>query len=85
MRQASSAERSRCFISRIITVRGGALSGFEALVRWRHPTQGLIDPAHFIPIAEDTEMIVLIGRQVLTQSCQQMVPGSGDSATRRPA
>jgi EAL domain-containing protein (putative c-di-GMP-specific phosphodiesterase class I) len=49
------------------------LDGFEALVRWRHPTQGLIDPADFIPIAEDTEMIVLIGRQVLVQSCQQMV------------
>jgi EAL domain-containing protein (putative c-di-GMP-specific phosphodiesterase class I) len=41
-------------------------------VRWHHPTQGLIDPADFIPIAEDTEMIVLIGRQVLAQSCRQM-------------
>ena len=42
-------------------------------MRWRHPTQGLIDPGDFIPIAEDTEMIVLIGRQVLTQACRQMV------------
>jgi diguanylate cyclase (GGDEF)-like protein/PAS domain S-box-containing protein len=57
----------------IVSIRTGTLAGFEALVRWRHPTQGLIDPGDFIPIAEDTEMIVLIGRQVLAESCRQMV------------
>lgn len=85
MRQAIERGAFEVFYQPIITVRGGALSGFEALVRWRHPTQGLIDPADFIPIAEDTEMIVLIGRQVLAQSCQQMVAWQqrfGDAAPR---
>ena len=85
MRQAIERGAFEVFYQPIIAVRGGTLAGFEALVRWRHPTQGLIDPADFIPIAEDTEMIVLIGRQVLTQSCQQMVAWQrrfGDLAPR---
>jgi diguanylate cyclase (GGDEF)-like protein/PAS domain S-box-containing protein len=85
MRQAIERGAFEVFYQPIIAVRGGTLAGFEALVRWRHPTQGLIDPADFIPIAEDTEMIVLIGRQVLTQSCQQMVAWQrrfGDAAPR---
>jgi diguanylate cyclase (GGDEF)-like protein/PAS domain S-box-containing protein len=57
----------------IISVETGSISGFEALVRWRHPTRGLLGPAEFIPIAEDTGMIAQIGRQVLIESCRQMV------------
>ena len=72
LRQAIERGAFEVFYQPIVAVRGGGLAAFEALVRWRHPTQGLIDPADFIPIAEDTEMIVLIGRQVLAQSCQQM-------------
>ena len=72
LRQAIERGAFEVFYQPIVAVRGGRLAAFEALVRWRHPTQGLIDPADFIPIAEDTEMIVLIGRQVLAQSCHQM-------------
>jgi diguanylate cyclase (GGDEF)-like protein/PAS domain S-box-containing protein len=57
----------------IISVVTGKISGFEALVRWRHPTRGLLGPAEFIPIAEDTGMIGQIGRLVLIESCRQMV------------
>jgi diguanylate cyclase (GGDEF)-like protein/PAS domain S-box-containing protein len=72
LRQGIERGAFEVFYQPIIAVRGGRLAGFEALVRWRHPSQGLIDPDDFIPIAEDTEMIVLIGRQVLVQSCHQM-------------
>ncbi len=72
MRQAIERGAFEVYYQPIVSIRGGTLAGFEALVRWRHPTQGLIDPGDFIPIAEDTEMIVLIGRQVLAQSCRQM-------------
>ncbi|HWA21337.1 MAG TPA: EAL domain-containing protein [Caulobacterales bacterium] len=45
-------------------------SGFEALVRWRHPQNGLISPAHFVPLAEDTGLIGPIGEMVLRQACK---------------
>ena len=86
MRQAIERGAFEVYYQPIVAVRGGTLAGFEALVRWRHPTQGLIDPADFIPIAEDTEMIVLIGRQVLAESCRQMAAWQrrfGAAAPRR--
>ncbi|MES1159096.1 MAG: bifunctional diguanylate cyclase/phosphodiesterase, partial [Terricaulis silvestris] len=45
-------------------------SGFEALLRWRHPERGLISPAHFVPLAEDTGLIGPIGEMVLRQACK---------------
>jgi diguanylate cyclase (GGDEF)-like protein len=48
-----------------------SILGFEALARWRHPKRGIILPADFIAIAEDTGLIIELGRQVLQQACQQ--------------
>ncbi len=45
--------------------------GLEALIRWRHPEQGVLEPVDFIPLAEDTELIVPIGRWVLEQACNR--------------
>src|SRR4029077_21076893 len=49
----------------------GEITGAEALLRWTHPTRGLVSPAQFIPIAEDCGMIVPIGNWVLREACKQ--------------
>jgi diguanylate cyclase (GGDEF)-like protein len=48
-----------------------AVVGFEALARWRHPTRGMVAPSDFIPMAEETGLIVPIGRLILLESCQE--------------
>ncbi|HLG59291.1 MAG TPA: EAL domain-containing protein [Vicinamibacterales bacterium] len=57
----------------IISLRTGGITGFEALVRWRHPVRGLVGPLEFIPLAEDTGLITEITRLTITESCRQMV------------
>jgi diguanylate cyclase (GGDEF)-like protein/PAS domain S-box-containing protein len=56
----------------MVSLRTGVVAGFEALVRWTHPKRGPVSPAEFIGIAEETGMILPIGRWVLREACEQM-------------
>jgi len=61
-----------------VQVATGLIRGFEALVRWQHPRRGMLSPMEFVPIAEDTGLIIEIGRWVLSEACRQARTWQGD-------
>ena len=76
-------ERGELFIHLQPVVDGlGHRVGAEALVRWRHPVRGVVQPMEFIALAEQHGLIQTLGRQVLEAACLQLTAWAGDAATR---
>jgi diguanylate cyclase (GGDEF)-like protein/PAS domain S-box-containing protein len=70
LRRALDAGELRVLFQPIVEAASGALAGHEALVRWQHATKGLVPPAEFIQLAEDTGLILRVGDWVLNEACR---------------
>jgi diguanylate cyclase (GGDEF)-like protein/PAS domain S-box-containing protein len=72
LRRALERGEFRNFYQPIVTLVSGEIAGFEALLRWQHPTRGLLGPIEFIPVAEETGLIRELGWWNLREACRQI-------------
>jgi diguanylate cyclase (GGDEF)-like protein/PAS domain S-box-containing protein len=72
LRRALERNEFRNYYQPIISLETGAIVGFEALLRWQHPTRGLLEPIEFIPVAEENGMIRDLGWWALAEACRQI-------------
>ena len=72
LRRGVEREEFAVYYQPITSLSTGKISGFEALARWHHPSRGIISPGDFIPVAEETGLIVPLGNWLLEESCRQL-------------
>ena len=72
LRRALERQEFRIYYQPIVSLLSGRIKGFEALVRWQHPERGLVSPTEFIPVAEETGLMIPIGWWVFHEACRQM-------------
>jgi diguanylate cyclase (GGDEF)-like protein len=78
LRRALGAGEFELYYQPLVSLKTGAITGFEALMRWHHPTRGMVPPAEFIPLSEEIGLIVPLGEWALRQACAEAVRWPGD-------
>jgi diguanylate cyclase (GGDEF)-like protein len=73
LRAAIAAEEFELFFQPLVNLVAERITGFEALLRWRHPRRGMVSPIEFIPVAEEMGLIIQLGEWVLRESCRQAI------------
>jgi EAL domain-containing protein (putative c-di-GMP-specific phosphodiesterase class I) len=73
LRRAIATGELRVLYQPVVCLEDGQIAGVEALVRWQHPTRGLLPPLEFIPLAEESGLVIPLGRWVLTEALRQAV------------
>ena len=78
LRQAISGGKLEVYYQPCLSLQSNEITGCEALVRWRHPERGMVSPAEFIPIAEETGLVNQLGEWVLTTACREAATWPSD-------
>jgi diguanylate cyclase (GGDEF)-like protein/PAS domain S-box-containing protein len=84
LRHALAADQFTLHYQPLVSARDDQWIGAEALIRWNHPERGLLLPADFLPLAEETGLIIPMGRWVMEQACMQAAAWQSDVCRRRP-